>query len=68
MNITIGKIIKNLIIESIKDQQAIFGDDLFENITASKIPDAVYKEPEPMKFEIAEKNVYFSGLCPKCLN
>ncbi|MFC2134657.1 uracil-DNA glycosylase family protein [Bacteroidota bacterium] len=49
---------KKLIIEAIKDQRAIFGDDLFESVVKRGNSQTVYKEPEKVKFVVAEKTEY----------
>lgn len=49
---------KKLIIEAIKDQQIIFGDDLYENIDTPVIRKTVYISPEIPERVVAEKTEY----------
>jgi hypothetical protein len=46
---------KKLIIEALKDQQEIFGDDLFEQLKFEP-EKPVYKSDEPEEKIISEKN------------
>ena len=47
-----------LIFEALKDQQAIFGDELFSTIIEPESPETEYDVPEQNNFQVAEKTEY----------